>query len=207
MVLLFCFVLFFGFLAMKHVCGISDPQPGIEPAPPELEGEVLTTGLPGKPCHLCFQVIFFLNINLFIFIYLFLAALGLCCCVQVFSSCSERGLLFIAVRRLLIAVASLVAEHGLQACRLQQLWLAGCRAQAQQLWRTGLIALRHVRSSWTRARTCVPCIGRQILNHCTTREARSFFLLICYSTLKGKDLNSLSVMYVSNIFPSLSFAF
>ena len=30
-----------------------------------------------------------------------------------FSSCGERGLLFIAVRRLLIAVASLVAEHGL----------------------------------------------------------------------------------------------
>ena len=29
-------------------------------------------------------------------------------------------------------------------------------------------------SSWTRARTCVPCIGRQILNHCTTREAQLF---------------------------------
>ena len=32
-----------------------------------------------------------------------------------FSSCSERGLLFVAVRGLLIAVASLVAEHGLQS--------------------------------------------------------------------------------------------
>ena len=30
-----------------------------------------------------------------------------------FSSCGERGLLFVAVRRLLIVVASLVAEHGL----------------------------------------------------------------------------------------------
>ena len=47
------------------------------------------------------------------FIYLFLAALGLRCCVQAFSSCGERGLLFVAVRRLLIAVASFVAEHGL----------------------------------------------------------------------------------------------
>ena len=28
-----------------------------------------------------------------------------------------------------------------------------------------------VGSSWARARTRVPCIGRQILNHCTTREA------------------------------------
>ena len=42
-----------------------------------------------------------------------MAALGLSCCVQSFSSCGERGLLFIAVRRLLTVVASLVAEHGL----------------------------------------------------------------------------------------------
>ena len=46
-------------------------------------------------------------------IYLFLAALGLCCRSQAFSSCSERELLFVAVHGLLIAVASLVAEHGL----------------------------------------------------------------------------------------------
>ena len=43
----------------------------------------------------------------------FLAVLGLRCCSWAFSSCSERGLLFVAVHRLLIAVASLVAEHGL----------------------------------------------------------------------------------------------
>ena len=46
-------------------------------------------------------------------IYLFLAALGLCCCPWAFSSCGERGLHFVAVCRLLIAVASLVAEQGL----------------------------------------------------------------------------------------------
>ena len=46
-------------------------------------------------------------------IYLFLAALGLHCCARAFSSCVERGLLFVAVRGLLIAVASLVEEHGL----------------------------------------------------------------------------------------------
>ena len=34
----------------------------------------------------------------------------------------------------------------------------------------GLVAPWHVRSSWTRAQTRVPCIGRQILNHCATRE-------------------------------------
>ena len=47
------------------------------------------------------------------FIYLFLAALGLRCCVQAFSSCSEQELVLVAVHGLLIAVASLVAEHGL----------------------------------------------------------------------------------------------
>ena len=48
----------------------------------------------------------------FLVIYL-LAVLGLCCCVRAFSSCGERGLLFIVVRGLLVAVAALVAEHGL----------------------------------------------------------------------------------------------
>ena len=52
---------------------------------------------------------FFLNK----FIYLFLAAFGLRCCAQAFSSCGEWGLLFLAVHGLLIAVASLVAEHRL----------------------------------------------------------------------------------------------
>ena len=42
-----------------------------------------------------------------------LAALGLHCCAQALSSCGMRGLLFVAVCGLLIAVASLVAEHGL----------------------------------------------------------------------------------------------
>ena len=50
---------------------------------------------------------------LFLKFCLFLAALGLPCCVRAFSSCGERRLLFIAVRGLFIAVASLVAEHGL----------------------------------------------------------------------------------------------
>ena len=38
---------------------------------------------------------------------------GLCCCTQAFSSCGERGLLFVAVHGLLVTVASLVAEHEL----------------------------------------------------------------------------------------------
>ena len=33
----------------------------------------------------------FIYFYLFIYIYLFLAALGLCCCMRVFSSCSAQG--------------------------------------------------------------------------------------------------------------------
>ena len=80
-----------------------------------------------------FQCILFLffNVYLFIylflishpfffkfFIYLFLVVLGLRFCVRAFSSCGERGPLFIAVRGPLTVVASLVAEHKLQTRRL-----------------------------------------------------------------------------------------
>ena len=41
-----------------------------------------------------------------------MAELGLCCCVQAFCSCGERGLLFLAVCRLIV-VASPDAEHRL----------------------------------------------------------------------------------------------
>ena len=44
-VLLLFYVL--DFLATE-ACGILAPQPGIEPAPPALEGEVSTPGSPGK---------------------------------------------------------------------------------------------------------------------------------------------------------------
>ena len=45
------------------------------------------------------------------------------------------------------------------------------------MWRTGPVAPRHVGSSRTRARTRVPCIGRQILNHCATREVLTLYLM------------------------------
>ena len=47
------------------------------------------------------------------------------CLAQAFSSCGEWGLLFIAVHGILMAVASLVVEHGLKANGLQQLWPTG----------------------------------------------------------------------------------
>ena len=62
---------------------------------------------------MCIYILFFLNF--IYFIYLFLAALGLLCCTWAFSSCGEWELHLVVVRGLLTAVASLVAEHGLQA--------------------------------------------------------------------------------------------
>ena len=71
---------------------------------------------------------FFLNfIPYILFIYLlFLAVLGLRFCARAFSSCGERGPLFIAVRGPLTIAATLVAEHRLQTRRLSS---CGSRAQ------------------------------------------------------------------------------
>ena len=53
--------------------------------------------------------------------------------VRAFSSCGERGLPFVVVRKLLIVVASLVAEHGLYVLRLQYLWHTGSVVVVQGL--------------------------------------------------------------------------
>ena len=56
------------------------------------------------------MLVLFFKKFIYLFI-LFLPALGLHFCARAFSSCGKQGLLFLAVRGLLIAVASLVAEH------------------------------------------------------------------------------------------------
>ena len=131
-----------------------------------------------------------LPIFLFIYLFIFLDVLGLRCCVRAFLQLQRAGATlpcgaqashcggFSCCRAWALgARASVVVAHG-----LQQLWLTGSRAQAQQLWRMGLVALQHVGSSWTRARTRVPCIGRRILNHCATREDPSLPIFYdCFS--------------------------
>ena len=74
--------------------------------------------------------------------YLCLTVLGLHCCAWAFSSCSELVLLFVAVCRLLTAVASLV-EHRLEVrvpLVLQSSVAAvrGLSSCAQGLWSMGL---------------------------------------------------------------------
>ena len=104
-----------------------------------------------------FEEVFFFF--LILFIYLFMAVLGLRFCARALSSCGKWGPLFIAVRGPPTLAVSLCC--GAQAPD----------AQAQQLWLTGPAAPRHVGSPQTRARTRVPRIGRETLNHCATRKA------------------------------------
>ena len=135
-------------------------------------------------CYNCFLVyftgeLFFSLFFFYKFIYLFnfwlrwvfVAACGLS---QVAASGDYSSLWCVGFSLwwLLLLWSTGSRRAGFSSCitQAQQLWLAGSRAQAQQLWRTGLVAPRHVGSSQTRARTCVPGIGRRILNHCATRE-------------------------------------
>nr|XP_059874022.1 uncharacterized protein LOC132429550 [Delphinus delphis] len=82
------------------------------------------------------------------------------------------GLTFVsALPRPAIVTAPQLHTMASHCCGLSRCGAQAPDAQAQRPWLTGPAALRHVRSSRTRARTHVPCIGRRTLNHCTTREA------------------------------------
>ena len=76
-----------------------------------------------------FNLIATLFIYLFIYLYLFIyGCVGSSFRARAFSSCGERGPLFIAVRGPLTMAASLVAEHRLQTRRL-----SSCGSRAQPL--------------------------------------------------------------------------
>ena len=82
---------------------------------------------------------------------LVLAVLGLHCCKRAFSSCVSGGYSLVEVFRLLIVVASPVAEHR-------------PLSRAQSLCSSS-VAPGHVESSPTRNGIHVPCTGRRVLNH------------------------------------------
>ena len=117
-----------------------------------------------KSCTQCYNSFFFFNLFiLFIFIF---------DCV---------GSSFLCEGFLQLWQAGATLHRGARASHRRGLSRCGAQApdtQAQQLWLTGLAAPRHVGSSQTGARTRVPCIGRRIPNHCATREAPEFKILI-----------------------------
>ena len=91
-----------------------------------------------------FGVFFCIYLFVCLFIYLFMAVSGLRCCTWTFSSWGEQGLLLVAVRGLLIAVASccgaralgvrasVVVAHGISSCgsRALECRLRNCGARA-----------------------------------------------------------------------------
>ena len=91
------------------------------------------------------------------FIYLLMAVLGLHCCMQVFSSCSDRGLLCNCSERASHCVGSLIAEHTL----LSKVSVV----VAHELCCSIACGIFQGKGS-----NLCPCIGRLILNHWTTKK-------------------------------------
>ena len=121
-----------------------------------LDGKLLCTG--GSSNH---SYWFFFNIYKFIYFILFIF-------VRVESSLLPAGFSLVA------------ASGGISCCgaralgaRAQQLWLKGSRAQAQYLWRTGLVAPQHVGSSGTRAWPVSPALAGGFLTTAPPGKSRS----------------------------------
>ena len=87
-----------------------------------------------------------------------------------------RSCSLVEAHRLLVAMASLVAEHRLSR-------------------HTGLAALQHVESSPIRGQSWVSCTGRQILYHWATREALSFLIYKMAVTTRYLWLRGLNFKY------------
>ena len=108
--------------------------------------------------------------------------LALCCCTWgLFSSCGVQA----------------SCCGGFYCCRV---WAVGWRGFSS--CGTWAEFPMYVESSWTRDQTHVPCIGRQILNHWTTRKVTTF--LIISSTITLYNLSKLIFFFVkSNSFLDL----
>ena len=110
---------------------------------------------------------------------------GKYCLVYLFYFLAALGL--VAARRLSLVVAS--GDYSSLWCVGFSLrWLlllrstssrhVGSVVVARGLQSAGsvVVAHGHVGSSPTRERTCVPCIGRRVLNHCATRDVPALFI-------------------------------
>ena len=84
----------------------------------------------------------FLKKNKFIYLYVFIFdCVGSSSLCAAFSSCGERGYSSLRCTGFSLQWLLLLRSSGSQARGLQQLWLAGSRAQPQQLWRTGSVVV------------------------------------------------------------------
>ena len=95
--------------------------------------------------------------------------------------------------------SSLVASSGASSCSAFSLRGKGCRHAGFSSWGLQAWFLPACGSSWTRGQTRVPCIGRWILVHCTTRE-----VLTCAVLITGAlwlRLSSAGLCFVFFFFP------
>ena len=119
-----------------------------------------------------------------------MAVLGLRFCARAFSSCGERG-------------HSSSRCTGLSLSRPLLLWSTGSRRAGSVIVAHGPSCSWHVGSSQTRTRTRVPCIGRRIVNHCTTREALlSFLKTLSFRAALGIQQNWKEGTEISPMFPA-----
>ena len=121
-------------------------------------------------------VFFLKRTKCWLFIYLFPAALGVCCCTQAFSS-----------------------GHSWLWCEVFSLrWLLLLQSMGSRC--VGLVASQYVESSHTRNQTRVPCIGRPIPKHWTTREVLTRLMLKCLlSSLVAQSVKSLLAMQETRV--------
>ena len=137
-------------MALVAAWHVGSSRPGIKPMSPALADGFFTTEPPGKPCFFNFY---------------FLASLDLPCRVQSFSSYGDWGLISSCS-----AQASLLWFLLLQNTGSKCVGFSSRGTQPQWLRCTGLVALWHLGSSETRIQALVPCTGRWIPNHWTTRK-------------------------------------
>ena len=137
------------------------------------------------PCACRYVFYFHIIINLYFFNLnnLFLTILSLCCCMGFYQVAVSRG-------HSLVAAASLVAEIELQggagfsSCKVcsSEVVVLGARAQAQQLWCTGLVALWHVGSSQTQGSSLYLPLYWQADSLPPSHQGSLMFLSICLQT-------------------------
>ena len=128
------------------------------------------------------------------FLSLIFAVLGLYCCMRAFSSCSKQKLVLVCGR--------LVAEHKLQGG-----WssvVAACGLSSCGTWAQLIHGMWDL-SFWTKNQICVPYIGRQILNHWTTKQEPQHVLPMfscrnfMVSYLIFKSLSHFELIFVYNV--------
>ena len=95
----------------------------------------------------------------------------------------------------------LLFVFGCARSLLSEGFFSSCGAWA--LGNTGLVAPWHVASSQTRDQTRVPCMGRWILNHWTTREVPGWVLIEASRVAKAGLLEYMWLMTVTGVWASL----